>query len=922
MRRPPLPLPAVVPSACLVLGAALPAPETPVALWAALALAAVGLAVRSSPRRPFALALLALSVGGGAAARARDLADAGLRPWLPAGELVATEIRGVVRRAPERGRDGEILLELLLRPFPDPRPDAPEARARLTVRAGDEAATARILSLGAGDRVRAWARVRDRSAAPGVPFDAARLALLSQGLDLTGSVKSPLLVRLDRRGTEGPALWIDRLLAGARERIGRRLPAGPRRDVVLAMLLGDRAGMGEEAARVLRDAGLFHLLAISGLHVALFLGAVLFVVRRCGAPPSAIAIVAIPLLWGFAILTGGRPPVARACAAVGLALVGRALGRDVDARNTLALAAAGIVLHDPFVVRSVSFQLTVAATAGILAGAGRIARAIPAPRPAALALGVSLSAYLATAPLLALRLGRLAPAALVANLAAAPLCGLVLLSGAATVALSGVPLLGAGAAALAGGAVDLLLGSARLAGALPFASLRVAAPPVAWIVLHAILLLGAPFDPKRSAGRLLGAAVLLSAFGFHLGPPPIRSGDALAVIDVGQGQAVALRGPGGRCALVDAGGTLGGAYDVGERIVTPFLLAWGCRRLDAVVLTHAHDDHAGGIPAVVGAIDTGTVWIGAGSARDEGTARVMEAAREAGAGLGLATRGRTIEAAGARLAVVHPEVADARLAVNDRCVAVRIATASGARALVPGDLEEEGEARLARREGSTAFDVLVAAHHGAARSSTAAFLASARARFVVVSAGRGNRFGHPAPATITRLRAARATLFRTDRDGTIVFDGRSGRFVPEGISVGEEDRHRDEREDEDQEQERGDEQSTAVERYRVVRHPRMPIAQYDEDDDPQRVGTDLTVENGGNDDPTRQAGEGRPREDPMPFPRDREDRVAPVELTDRKEIHRRDQDPHPTRSEQGTDQEVGLTVEGQREEANQEGIPE
>jgi competence protein ComEC len=211
--------------------------------------------------------------------------------------------------------------------------------------------------------------------------------------------------------------------------------------------------------------------------------------------------------------------------------------------------------------------------------------------------------------------------ALVANIAAALLCGACLATGAAAMALAHVPVMGRLAAFAATVAVRALLATSSAAVAIPGGHVRVAPPPPALAAGYVALLLAWWLWPdtwSRAGGRAVRLAFALLTIALHLGPPPPGNGPARAeILDVGQGLAVVVRGPDGRSVLVDTGPSTSGRFDAGDRIVVPALAAAGCRRLEALALSHDHNDHAGGARAVLAILDVGELWI----ARDPSTTR-------------------------------------------------------------------------------------------------------------------------------------------------------------------------------------------------------------------------------------------------------------------------------------------------------------
>jgi competence protein ComEC len=245
----------------------------------------------------------------------------------------------------------------------------------------------------------------------------------------------------------------------------------------------------------------------------------------------------------------------------------------------------------------------------------------------------------------------------------------------------------------------------------------------------------------------------------------------VTLIDVGQGDAILLQSPRGRAMLVDAGGAFDGGFDVGEAVVAPYLWSRGVRRLDRLVVTHAHPDHAGGVPAVLAGFEVGELWEGPAPRRDRGYRALDEAARGAGIRRRTVTAGVTEEWDGVVVRVLGPQAPDRPpwTTRNDDSLVLAVRF-GGVTTILAGDVEGAGEARLPDLP-SLALKV---PHHGSKSSSTARFLAASRPRLALVSAGYRNRFGHPHPDVLARYRAVRALVYRTDRDGciTLTTDGR------------------------------------------------------------------------------------------------------------------------------------------------------
>lgn len=734
-----------------------------VPLATAIGLTAVlGLAVfrLGSPTLRAALLFLAGSTLGAALASSDRAAAFPAGPRWPApGETVEGEWSGTVRGIAERTAEGERLLRLRV----DGAAGGRGPMLELRVASSPPGPMAALDRLRSGDRVRVWCRVRSPrpQGNPGArdPY----VVLGARGVDGVGSVKSARLVRRLTEGGASASRARDALRSRARRKLDRLFGSGgDRRALLGAMLLGERAGLGKPVRQRLRDAGLLHLVAISGLHVGILALLLHGLLARQGRLGRARPLLLLPALAIFCAVVGPRPSVVRAGLAAALFAVGRAGGRDGDGLNTLALLAALLVVARPEVVHDAGYQLSFAATAGILALASRLAPSLPVPGPAGAGIAVSAAAYLAAAPLAAGLFGHLAPVGLATNLVAVPLTGWILGSGWAALIFGDLPLLGPALVSSVAVSSDLLLGLADIAGSLVGGPLPVVAPGPWSASLYYLALLGGL--GRGVAGRgsraLFGVALLC----LHLGPPP-RAPSALVVtvLDVGQGQAVALAGPGG-CVLVDAGG--GRRFDPGVSIVVPFLRRHCGRRLEALILSHDDLDHAGGAVAVLRELEVGRLWIGAGGHQGFRTRELIDLARSRGAVPRIANRGGTLREAGIPLHFLGPPPRTSCAGRNDGSLVV-MAGRKPARILIPGDLERCGERELLTIRDSLRAEGLVLAHHGSRNSSGPELLRRVRPVVAVASAGDRNRFGHPHPEVLERLAGLGARVWRTDRDGQV-----------------------------------------------------------------------------------------------------------------------------------------------------------
>ena len=255
-------------------------------------------------------------------------------------------------------------------------------------------------------------------------------------------------------------------------------------------------------------------------------------------------------------------------------------------------------------------------------------------------------------------------------------------------------------------------------------------------------------------------------------------------LDVGQGDAALVRMPNGAAWLVDAGGAGGSGYDIGERVVQPVLLDAGVRRLDTLVVTHGDADHVGGAPAVVRAFRPIDIWEGVPVPRSPLRAVLRLAAAEHARRWTLVQRDDRAEIGGVQVVVHHPVRPDweRQAPRNDDSVVLELRFGQVSIVLA-GDIGRDAEAELIDRVEPARLRVLKVPHHGSLSSSSEAFLRALRPAIAVVSAGRGNAFGHPASEVLARYASIGAEVFRTDLDGAVTVET-DGRRVDVGTYTG------------------------------------------------------------------------------------------------------------------------------------------
>ncbi|MEE9208229.1 MAG: DNA internalization-related competence protein ComEC/Rec2 [Gemmatimonadota bacterium] len=581
-----------------------------------------------------------------------------------------------------------------------------------------------------------------------------------------------------------PNHWLARVRGWVRDRLADRLTPNAL-PAALALTLAERDELSPETRNTFADAGLAHLLAISGLHIGLIaLGALRLVSFLLRGPRRYAAAV---VLVGLYVLMIGAPPAAsRAWVLFASYSLARMRGSPVSVLDALGLAAGGLLVVNPASVADPGFQMSFAGFLGLLVGgdlgtrlgehvAGRqegAGRAEPhsrAVRWSRLVLA-SAGALAFTAPIAAAHFGRAAPVALLSNLVGAPLVGLVVASLALTVVLPGL------AGTLSSAASDFLLAALMRAAdffaALPFANTQVRAPvPAEWAAMIAIGCILVRVAAGRPAGRMLPALGL--ALAALIAMPALvstaqRGETLLCTLDVGQGDAAVLRTERGHWALFDTGPPSAGP------VITRFLTQNGAREIDLLILSHPDVDHLGGAADVFRQFTVRRVLDGGRPLAKLAYGQFLAQVELEGATWLRVTAGDRFRLDNVAITILAPgplefDSPGRPRTANESSVVFRLTTDDGFRYLNTGDASAKLEADILARwpRDSVQADLLKVGHHGSKTSSSTSWLRAVGAPEAVISSGTGNRYGHPHVSVLARLASAGVeTIWRTDGQGT------------------------------------------------------------------------------------------------------------------------------------------------------------
>jgi len=551
--------------------------------------------------------------------------------------------------------------------------------------------------------------------------------------------------------------------------------------LLMGLLFGDTSGMDSEEATAYQRAGVSHLFAVSGFNVAFVLGILWFLLTIFRPGPWAKLVLAIPFLMGYYFLVGWSASIVRASLMAMLVLAAVAFGRKRDVYTALAGAALLILLISPGELFQTGFQLSFVTTGGL-------AYLTPWLQERGLGkyLAPAMAAQLCSMPLVAYYFNLLSLIAPFLNVLAALISGIVTVLGLVGAMLTWLlPFLAKPIFIFCGFLMFCLSRFIVWSANLPWAALIVPTPPLYALALCYLLLLALPVYRRwlpwlRSlcspcwvpwaAG--LGCLLL---FLFCL---PGQALLQVTFLDVGQGESIFIRTPGGQKILLDGGGSPEGNFAVGEKVVLPFLRHKGVRSLDAIIMSHNHIDHSEGLLEIIPQLPVKTCYMPPAEPGNPVDQALQQLCRERGISLLELTAGQQLLLEkGLVLEILHPPPGD-RSRGNNHSLVLRLVYGDN-EWLLTGDIENEGLAGLLQGNWELQADLLKLPHHGSISSYHEDFYRKVNPRAVVASAGDSS-FNHPHPQVVEYFRKRAINVYSTKDNGAVVTtsDGKKLRIYP------------------------------------------------------------------------------------------------------------------------------------------------
>ena len=549
--------------------------------------------------------------------------------------------------------------------------------------------------------------------------------------------------------------------------------------LLLGLLAGDRSGIPEALRNDFQRSGLVHVLAISGFHVVLLAGILMIFLKATGLPLRAVRIIAVALLFLYIPVTGGSPAVRRAVLMFSVPQIGALFQRPANTMNSLGVALIIILLPEPGILWNPGFQISVAATAGILIGSplnpfANFPESLKKSKLwatlRAFAIDptyVTLCATLSTSPFLVHHFKTLSPMAWLGNIVVVPGISWGMQAGLFAL-ISPIDFLRETFCHAAKFFLRLSSLLTRLISDSPIASVTIGPFSPAILLLIGFALTAIPVVRKNRVARIYCLTCLALFAGLFCHDSYVKAMHPswnMTLIDVGQGDSILLTSPSGKHFLVDAGEV--GKRDSGKDIIVPFLHHIGVLQLDALIVTHGDADHFGGAASIIKTFPVKELWISECARTEEKDAWQNIIGDALGRGIPIRDihRGFTWSEAHFEILALHPYAIKCRDA-NTESITLRVKGASHS-AILTGDLTVAGEKQIMNTQAFLKSDVLKLGHHGSKTSSSKQFLDRVQPKLALISSGKNNRFHHPSKEVVRRLDSIGIPYLNTAEQGSI-----------------------------------------------------------------------------------------------------------------------------------------------------------
>ncbi len=538
-----------------------------------------------------------------------------------------------------------------------------------------------------------------------------------------------------------------------------------------ALLLGDTSKLSYETDTSFKLSGIRHVIAVSGLHVSILFSLVYMLV---GKRRILTALIGIPVLLLFAAITGFSPSILRACLMQVLMILALLFKREYDPPTALAFAVLVMLVCNPMAITSVSLQLSAGCMVGIFLFSARVNRALLKNKGKGKGLkaklyrwvvssfSITISAMLTTTPLCAYYFGTISLVGVITNLLTLWVISFIFY-GIMVACIAGAIWLpfGRGIAWGISWLIRYVLLTAKLLGSLPFSAVYTCSVYIlAWLVFAYILILLFLLSKKKRpllfTGCMLFSLIVCVAISWI---EPRFDDYRITVLDVGQGQCILLKTK-NRNYIVDCGGNSDtGAADAAAQM----LGSQGISRVDGLIITHYDDDHAGGVPYLLTRIDADRLYLPAVNS-ESFMEKLSIDDRE---NIIWVEKDMVLQDAGVSISLFPSE----KIKENAETSMGILFQIENYDILITGDMDTSGEKALLERTSLPKLELLMIGHHGSNTSTSWELLEATTPKAAVISVSKDNHYGHPNKYVLNKLKIFGCKVYRTDRQGTIIFRG-------------------------------------------------------------------------------------------------------------------------------------------------------
>lgn len=550
-------------------------------------------------------------------------------------------------------------------------------------------------------------------------------------------------------------------------------------NLLLAILLGDKDKLSEDIQESFKTSNLSHMLAVSGAHVSYIILGLTYVLQNSIIGKKNGKIVCIFFLLVFMAITNFTPSVTRACIMAVLTLFSGIIYRKSDVYTNISVAALITLIFNPYSLLDLGFQLSYGGTIGIIIFIKRIqekksnSKVINYIKQMAL---VSIYANIIIIPIMMYHFNTVSFTFIISNIMASPILGIIVITGFLFIIASiTVKPLTRLIAIFIKPILSILIKISQICSKLPFSNILVVTPYMFNVISYYAIILYCIKSKKNNKCKIiicLLIVLILINFIIYIFPQKLR----IFFIDVGQGDSTLIITPDKKTVLIDGGGS--DSFDVGEKVLLPYLLDRRILKVDYVLISHFDTDHATGVAQILGKIDVSSIILTRQLEENDIYRHILSIAKEKKIKLIYVKEGDVLKIGGIKISIIHPEN---KLMINNpmnnNSIVCKVEYNSFSM-LLTGDIEMEAEELILRKNINLKADVLKVAHHGSKTSTTGEFLKAINPKVALIGVGKNNNFGHPSNEVIQRLKENGTRIYRTDENGEIsITVNKKGRII-------------------------------------------------------------------------------------------------------------------------------------------------